>query len=327
MKVVRLSWVVPLVVAGAAWTGCNKPAKAGCTKDTDCKGDRICVSGTCREPHPERKPDSPQPVGAAAQPPMGPPTASRVPSARPNVPGMAPGSGLPGQGGTGLGPGLQIKVCSSGRCKTFGPGSGPASLMSLMDLFMQMGMGGMGMGGVPQDLKVEVCTKGRCVTIGKDFGKDPADVMRLMDLVMNMMSGMGMGGPGALFGMPGGPGGRAGSPGFGAPPPPGPGAAPPSPVQGSVPKKVSYRSLDALRKAGPAARGKVAELSGLTPSSVSPGRVVFVAGGGGVLIILKPSNAEQVKRLQTKTGKLTVRFLVRSLVGGSLIQGTLLSFQ
>jgi len=26
------------------------PASVGCTKDTDCKGDRICASGTCVEP-------------------------------------------------------------------------------------------------------------------------------------------------------------------------------------------------------------------------------------------------------------------------------------
>ncbi len=30
--------------------GCTKRKKDGCEKDTDCKADRVCVSGTCEEP-------------------------------------------------------------------------------------------------------------------------------------------------------------------------------------------------------------------------------------------------------------------------------------
>ncbi len=35
------------------------PAVAGCTKDTDCKGDRICESGRCVEPPPPPSAQSP----------------------------------------------------------------------------------------------------------------------------------------------------------------------------------------------------------------------------------------------------------------------------
>ena len=31
-------------------SGSGAPAPSGCTKDTDCKGDRICVSGSCVNP-------------------------------------------------------------------------------------------------------------------------------------------------------------------------------------------------------------------------------------------------------------------------------------
>lgn len=38
-----------LIVGAALLTGCARP-HAGCTKDTDCKGERVCNSGLCTDP-------------------------------------------------------------------------------------------------------------------------------------------------------------------------------------------------------------------------------------------------------------------------------------
>ncbi len=40
----------PLPSAPSAPSAPAAPAAAGCTKDTDCKGDRICDEGACRDP-------------------------------------------------------------------------------------------------------------------------------------------------------------------------------------------------------------------------------------------------------------------------------------
>jgi len=41
-----------LIVGGLslAWLACPSSARAGCEKDTDCKGDRICEDGACTDP-------------------------------------------------------------------------------------------------------------------------------------------------------------------------------------------------------------------------------------------------------------------------------------
>ena len=41
-------WGIGLVAILAAWS--SRPAVAGCEKDTDCKGDRICEAGACVDP-------------------------------------------------------------------------------------------------------------------------------------------------------------------------------------------------------------------------------------------------------------------------------------
>lgn len=58
-------------LAGAALAGCGKGPDgdaAGCTKDTDCKGDRVCVAGSCQEAPAgaatTAKPAPPQPTAA-----------------------------------------------------------------------------------------------------------------------------------------------------------------------------------------------------------------------------------------------------------------------
>ncbi|MGH7284385.1 MAG: hypothetical protein ACRELY_22895, partial [Polyangiaceae bacterium] len=41
-----LAWIA----IGLVITMRSLPAYAGCEADTECKGDRVCVDGTCREP-------------------------------------------------------------------------------------------------------------------------------------------------------------------------------------------------------------------------------------------------------------------------------------
>jgi hypothetical protein len=45
----RLHWLVLFVLA-AIVAGTPLAASAGCSKDTDCKGDRVCEDGTCVSP-------------------------------------------------------------------------------------------------------------------------------------------------------------------------------------------------------------------------------------------------------------------------------------
>ena len=47
----RPGWV-PAATSPSGATSPPAPAGPGCTKDTDCKGERICVSGTCVSPSP-----------------------------------------------------------------------------------------------------------------------------------------------------------------------------------------------------------------------------------------------------------------------------------
>jgi hypothetical protein len=71
------------------------PVTAGCTKDTDCKGDRVCVAGACQSPSPapgsvavptvDAYPASPPPAGGAHAVPLG--------AAYPATPGDAPVAG------------------------------------------------------------------------------------------------------------------------------------------------------------------------------------------------------------------------------------------
>jgi hypothetical protein len=39
-----------VLLVGAIVAGCGKGEADGCSKDSDCKGERVCVAGTCAEP-------------------------------------------------------------------------------------------------------------------------------------------------------------------------------------------------------------------------------------------------------------------------------------
>ncbi|MHB8419792.1 MAG: hypothetical protein ACYDCL_17085 [Myxococcales bacterium] len=108
----------PFVVAVAlVAVGGSARARAGCSMDTDCKGDRICVSGQCQFPpasaaspatsvaQPEQPPAPPPGYGPPSAPPppppagYGPPPAPAPPqsyppqAAAPPIPPPPPGSG------------------------------------------------------------------------------------------------------------------------------------------------------------------------------------------------------------------------------------------
>lgn len=70
----------------------------GCDKDTDCKGDRVCQDGTCKEPAPKQAalpPPAPPPPPAAPAP--APPPAAPVPLPPPLQPPPGGGSNGPAQ--------------------------------------------------------------------------------------------------------------------------------------------------------------------------------------------------------------------------------------
>lgn len=90
-----VTMALALLLAAAALAGCKKsePAApaAGCAKDTDCKGDRVCAKGECVEP-----------AATAA------PTAGPIPTAAGPIPtaAVAPvGTGGPAAGGAVAQPG------------------------------------------------------------------------------------------------------------------------------------------------------------------------------------------------------------------------------
>ena len=68
-------------------------AHAKCTKDSECKGDRICTKGVCVAPSAEAAPEEPPPIAPPAQPPP-PPTHVVVPVA-PAYPGYSYGAPPP----------------------------------------------------------------------------------------------------------------------------------------------------------------------------------------------------------------------------------------
>jgi hypothetical protein len=73
-------------------------AEAQCTKDTDCKGNRICEAGVCTDaaggaPAPEPAPPAPAPVGAPAPVAAPPPASAPVTAPAPQAPPPTPAKG------------------------------------------------------------------------------------------------------------------------------------------------------------------------------------------------------------------------------------------
>ncbi|MGI5864360.1 MAG: dickkopf-related protein [Myxococcales bacterium] len=85
-------------VAFAGLLALSAPARAQCTKDTDCKGDRICINGACTSPAPAPSPYSapaPAPTSYTTAPaPYAQPAPAYAP--RPMRTGWATGAGALG---------------------------------------------------------------------------------------------------------------------------------------------------------------------------------------------------------------------------------------
>ncbi len=332
----RASWLAAfwLLVLGAG--ACHRASSQGCTKDTDCKGDRICEAGKCVSPGAAARPSGKDPSARTATP-AAPGAPSPAPSPRAAPGGASPSPGAqgptpsapvlprpPGLGPGGLGPGglgqglsgVQVTICLGKRCRTIDQNAGPSAISDLMDLLMQLSMGaGFGAPGPSaRDLSIRICVRGRCTVLDKNAARDPSTILRLMSILSDLMMG-GLGG--GLFGpnwpppgLP--PAGRGRSPGTGRAPRPPAAAQPAGPIQG----------LQALRKAGEAAAGRVAEVRDLEITSVTRNRLVVQKEG--VLIILKVRDPKLARQLSSKTGKIGVRFRVEAAVGNSLFRGLLL---
>lgn len=82
----RRTWLAFLVFAGCMK---NDPAPVGCSRDSDCKGDRVCIAGSCvdapaktQAPTPNAQQNDPTPPPASPPPHARPAT---TPAATPNV--------------------------------------------------------------------------------------------------------------------------------------------------------------------------------------------------------------------------------------------------
>lgn len=112
-----------LAVSAALVTGCCRmfdSGEEGCQKDTDCKGDRVCLQGQCSDPPPGGNAAPPQgrPPPAAVNPEPEPqPQPAPRPIARPQ-PAACSGEETP----CGLGGG-RWGWCKAGRCINICPGS------------------------------------------------------------------------------------------------------------------------------------------------------------------------------------------------------------
>lgn len=357
--------VLPLVAAlalaapplGALLGGCSKKTKnsAGCTKDTDCKGDRVCEKGACVLP--DQVPAKGPLAGLPGAAPGGGAVTPGGPGASPGNPGTPGGAGTPGTpggpGGGGFltpggpgGPGSgsagmpPIKVCISGKCVTMGPdfGSNPDDMSKLFGLARQLLLDGFSAppGGAPQT-KIEICVGTQCITLDDSLKKDPGAILRMLGQlgpgILQQLLQQGFG-PGGIFGGPyprrGQPPGRRGLPPLpgspGSPPPPGVGGSSPSGTPSGA--AAALRDFDAIAQAGGNATGQEAELVDLSITSVAEDRVV-VEGPGREMIVLKvtPSSRELLPRLRMATGKVTLRFRVLSPPVGKILHGELLALR
>ncbi len=331
----RASWLAAVGLLALGAGACHREKPSGCTKDTDCKGDRICEAGKCVSPGaaarragkdpsargataPSPSTSAPAQGPGASPPSPGPGSTPGGPSAAPTPappsPPQAPGLG-PGGLGQGLS-GVQVTICLGKRCRTIDQNAGPGAIADLMDLFMQLSMGpGFGAPGpAARDLSIRICVRGRCTVLDKDAARDPATILRFMSILSDLMMG-GLGG--GFFGPnwpaptlpPAGPGRSTG---------PGRAPRPPAARQSSGP----IQGLQALRRAGEAAAGRVAEVRDLEITSVTRNRLVVQKEG--VLIILKVRDPKLARKLASRTGRIGVRFRVDAAVGNSLFRGLLL---
>lgn len=307
----RICWPLSFALCLSVYSvSCKKEGEPGCSKDTDCKGDRICEKGRCVFTEPDKNSVSKPPVttkkkkpndnkvkGSAGQKPL---TGSGGKGASAGRHGGAGALNSPGL----LGGILSVQVCQDGKCRNLEDVlSGDPAI--LFKLFGQMGARG------GKDPKLKICASGVCVDVDKDFGKNPQDIFRMF----GMMGGLMMGGP---------------FPGSGSSGPLGGGSfSPKAPTKKRDPAdKITFKSSDAIISAGDAAVGKVAQLSHLVISVVQDNQAVF-KGSGNLLVVLDIPKRRRflVQRLRTHTKKVTVTFFVKKSPLPNLVNGEFISFR
>src|SRR5690349_15729158 len=63
---------------------------AACTKDTDCKGDRVCEEGACVDPPANLPPPPPPPAGGGTPAAVAPPPTAAQPAPAPQTSAVRP---------------------------------------------------------------------------------------------------------------------------------------------------------------------------------------------------------------------------------------------
>jgi len=308
------------VALGLALTaaGCSKskPAKrAGCAKDTDCKGERVCQKGSCVSPQ-KAQGDKPGTGGVALKPttppgtPPGPGTSPPPGSSLtpPNAP--PPGSANPNA----------VRVCIGKKCVGLGGGSssGPRDMMAMFDMFQKMLMSGLTRGRGPKAPKMQVCVGTQCVVLDKNILRNPMALIQLFSrlspkLLQNFFQHRFGRRPGWKIAPPGA------KPGTPSPP-----SAPSAPSTPSTPQ--GLKSFQSLLKAGQHAVGQVAEIPGLIVTSVTDTRLVL-EGPGREMVVLRIPTAQRtlLPQLRITTKPIKVKFRVLSRPVGKLVHGELLS--
>jgi hypothetical protein len=253
----------------------------------------------------------------------------------------------PPPGGHGLptppsGKPFSLKICVDKKCVDLGnkSGSNPGSFFDVLDLMSQIFQSGFLGGGSSfpfgppganpsKARKVKICINGKCMRLDQLMKGDPQELFKIFNMLQNALSGtLGLGGFRGTFpnpwGVPRGHGpGHRGFRGFHFGPPRSGFRGPKDP-----PGKVTYRSANAIRAAGPDAVGRVAELTGLSITAVRDYELVL-QGKGRLLCVLSipPHLKKQVRSLRTRTTALRARFHVTQPVTGDLVRGELLQVQ
>jgi hypothetical protein len=114
-------------------------APGDCTKDTDCKGDRVCVRGECRAPSPDSSAPAPAPASPAPSPKVTPPPSPPVDhgSTEPSPP--SPSDDLPDRAPVHFGVSVDLGATA------FVPSNQPLSV--LLDTSLGLGVSGGHFGG------------------------------------------------------------------------------------------------------------------------------------------------------------------------------------
>ncbi len=310
------------VAALALTAGCSSDKKKGCTKDTDCKGERVCQKGSCvsakaqsEDPDKDGKKTPTKGLMAALKASKSKPPGPGGSATAPGTPNAGPGT----PGGSGTWKKDSIRFCLGGRCVGLGRGLGSnqkdmRAMLGMLKQLVFSGLGGMGSGKLPQ---MQVCVGPQCVTLDKKLLTNPMALLKLFsnfnpqmlrDLFQKILKRRS---PGASPGLR--PGLRPSRP-----------TTPPR----TAPKGVkAFRNFADLLKAGDAARGRNAELSKLSITSVSETRLVLEGPGREMIVLRIPATLKSLlPKLRITTSQVTVRFRVLSRPIGKLVHGELLGY-